>query len=84
MPCMSTEINNFFKILLDIIRKILLPKAIQSCYTIQATTSRLVQKGGVPVERSFIIFTLCHGICSCLLHLQMAGRRFVSGSQPEV
>lgn len=84
MPCMSTEINNFFKILLDIIRKMLLPKAIQSCYTIQATTSRLVRKGGVPVERIFIIFRLRYGKYSCLLYLQMAGWRSVSGSQPEV
>lgn len=28
------------------------------------------------------IFSLCYGKCSRLLHMQMAGRREVTGSQP--
>ena len=29
-----------------------------------------------------VIFSLCFGKCSCLLHLQMVGRRRITGSQP--
>ena len=48
----------------------------------QATTSRQVEEGGDRREFILIIFTLCFGKCSRLLHLQMAGRRGIAGSQP--
>ena len=43
------------------------------------------RKGVINRERYHIIlYSLCFGKCSCLLHLQMVGRRWVTGgSQPQ-
>lgn len=49
-----------------------------------ATTPILVQTGGVFCECIFIIFNFCLGKYSCLLYLQMAGQKGLSGSQPKV
>lgn len=49
-----------------------------------ATTPILVQKGGVHCEPFFIFFPFCLGKYSCLLYLQMAGQKGLSGSQPRV
>lgn len=52
-------------------------------YNWQATAPRQVEKGGESHERiTHIFFSLCFGKCSRLLHLQMAGRRRIAGSQP--
>lgn len=53
------------------------------CYTVQATTPIQVEKGGVLSERYLIVFYLRSGKCSRILHLQMAGRQDVTGSQPQ-
>ena len=52
-------------------------------YTVHATTPIQVEKGGVLSERYLIVFNLRSGKCSSILHLQMAGRQDVTGSQPQ-
>lgn len=81
---LSTALDTLFFMAFAIIKgKWLIVAFLPLWYNGRATTPRQVEKGGESHERiTHIFFSLCFGRCSRLLHLQMAGRRRIAGSQP--
>ena len=79
--------NNFMFSCCNIILKSIKDRHFVHCflfyktYNIIATTPQ-VEEGGEQLGFTSIIFYLRYGKCSCLLHMQMAGRRRIIGSQP--
>ena len=60
-------------------------KYVEICYNTCVTASYTGTERGVFSYGSYsIILPLRYGECSCLLHMQMVGRRWLIGNQPQV
>ena len=64
------------------LRNAIFPKRKSYDILICVATPIQARKGGLTYGSVSIVYYLCRGKCSCLLHLQMVGWREVIGNQP--